>query len=452
MAPKRINTQYDHRKIPILGLVAESASSAPASPVAGQFWLDTSLTPARLKVYENGAWALASQTGTLLTTDRGAANGVASLVSGLVPIAQIPTGQTGTTVPLGDDSRFTNTRTPSTGSVVDASVAAGAAIAESKLALASDAAVGTASRRTIGLGATQAMAGNTRLDTIAAPTGPVSANGQRITNGAVSASATDFVIRSELDASMSGIKGIKDPVRVAISTNVNLASPGATVDGITMVAGDRFLAYGQTTATQNGIYVWNGAAVAATRAPDADQTGEVVDGTLTNVAEGTNQNYQMMQIATPSGAPGAWTQTWQISNLSGTTYTAGNGLTLTGAQFSVNKDTTDATNPVVVSASGVKVGTIPIDHGGTGATTAAGARTALGIIGKYTQTYTTAIVEGTPFTITHSLNTQAVVVSFRNTVTNEQEDFLVIANGVNTITVTSDIAMATPSYEICVIG
>lgn len=44
-------------------------------------------------------------------------------------------------------------------SIVDASVAAGAAIAESKLALAADAAVGTASRRTIGTGALQAAAG-----------------------------------------------------------------------------------------------------------------------------------------------------------------------------------------------------------------------------------------------------------------------------------------------------
>jgi hypothetical protein len=44
--------------------------------------------------------------------------------------------------------------------VTDAKVAASAAIAESKLALASDAAAGTASRRTLGTGAQQAAAGN----------------------------------------------------------------------------------------------------------------------------------------------------------------------------------------------------------------------------------------------------------------------------------------------------
>lgn len=46
------------------------------------------------------------------------------------------------------------------GVIVDADVNAAAAIAESKLALASDAAAGTASRRTLGTGATQAAAGN----------------------------------------------------------------------------------------------------------------------------------------------------------------------------------------------------------------------------------------------------------------------------------------------------
>lgn len=50
---------------------------------------------------------------------------------------------------------------PDDGSVTNAKVAPGAAIAETKLALASDAAAGTASRRTIGTGALQAASGAT---------------------------------------------------------------------------------------------------------------------------------------------------------------------------------------------------------------------------------------------------------------------------------------------------
>lgn len=61
---------------------------------------------------------------------------------------------------LTGDARLTDTRTPTALSVVNASVSASAAIAESKLALASDAAAGTASRRTLGTSSTQAYPGD----------------------------------------------------------------------------------------------------------------------------------------------------------------------------------------------------------------------------------------------------------------------------------------------------
>ncbi len=58
------------------------------------------------------------------------------------------------------DARLTDTRTPTDLSVTNLKVSATAAIAESKLTLASDAVPGTASRRTLGTGAQQAVAGN----------------------------------------------------------------------------------------------------------------------------------------------------------------------------------------------------------------------------------------------------------------------------------------------------
>lgn len=64
------------------------------------------------------------------------------------------------TLVLTGDARLSDTRTPTDGSVTNAKVAANAAIVESKLSLASDAAAGTASRRTLGTGAAQAAAGD----------------------------------------------------------------------------------------------------------------------------------------------------------------------------------------------------------------------------------------------------------------------------------------------------
>lgn len=54
-------------------------------------------------------------------SEKAAANGYASLDAGTkVPIAQIPTGATGTTVPFGNDARFSDARTPTTHSITGA--------------------------------------------------------------------------------------------------------------------------------------------------------------------------------------------------------------------------------------------------------------------------------------------------------------------------------------------
>lgn len=60
----------------------------------------------------------------------------------------------------------------------------------------------------------------------------------------------------------------KDNVRVAEGTNINIASPGATLGGVIMSAGDRVLLFAQATLSQNGLWVWNGAAVPMTRPTD----------------------------------------------------------------------------------------------------------------------------------------------------------------------------------------
>lgn len=80
----------------------------------------------------------------------------------------------------------------------------------------------------------------------------------------------------------------KDPVRVAATVNINLAAPGTTIDSVTLAVGESFLAPFQTTASQNGIYVFNGSAVPATRRVDADTSAKVVSGTRVQVMEGAS--------------------------------------------------------------------------------------------------------------------------------------------------------------------
>lgn len=108
-------------------------------------------------------------------------------------------------------------------------------------------------------------------------------------------SASDAATKAYVDSAVEGLNW-KDSVRVRTTGNINLASPGATIDGITMAANDRFLADQQTTASQNGIYVWNGAAVAATRALDMDVAAEV-EQAVTTVEEGTSAGATYRQTA-----------------------------------------------------------------------------------------------------------------------------------------------------------
>jgi hypothetical protein len=106
----------------------------------------------------------------------------------------------------------------------------------------------------------------------------------------------------------------KDDVRAGASTNVNLASPGASVGGVAMVSGDRFLARGQTAQMQNGIYVWNGAAVAATRALDAN-TFDELESAVVRVSEGTDAGTKWAQTQT-NGVLGTNNVIWASSGAS----------------------------------------------------------------------------------------------------------------------------------------
>ncbi len=88
-------------------------------------------------------------------------------------------------------------------------------------------------------------------------------------------------------------------VRVATQSNLNLAAPGDRIDGITMVAGDRVLVRNQSSAAQNGVYQWNGAAFAMTRTADANSAAALA-GALTQVLEGSDTGRAFRQTTLPA--------------------------------------------------------------------------------------------------------------------------------------------------------
>lgn len=108
--------------------------------------------------------------------------------------------------------------------------------------------------------------------------------------------ATDGINLGQL---LSAVRNLdwKQSVRVASASNVNLAAPGTTIDGVTMNVGERFLARGQTLGQENGIYDFQGSATPATRSVDADAAAEVTAGLVVTVEEGSNAD-QLWLLAT----------------------------------------------------------------------------------------------------------------------------------------------------------
>lgn len=94
------------------------------------------------------------------------------------------------------------------------------------------------------------------------------------------------------------INSTKDSVRVASTANVTISSPGSTIDGVSLSSGDRVLLKDQSTGSQNGIYLWNGAASAMTRATDFDTSSEVQPNVVIGVQEGTANADKRFQLTT----------------------------------------------------------------------------------------------------------------------------------------------------------
>jgi hypothetical protein len=120
-------------------------------------------------------------------------------------------------------------------------------------------------------------------------------NVSKVINSINGTADQDLATIAQLNAAIEGVKP-KDPVVVSTQGNINLAAPGSSIDGISMTVGDRFLARAQTSNIQNGVYIFNGAAVAATRSLDFNAASEV-NNALVPVAQGTDAGVTFRQTA-----------------------------------------------------------------------------------------------------------------------------------------------------------
>ncbi len=400
-------TSLDLNGNELLNARIQNLATAPASPVEGQIYYDTTLDT--LRQYNGTSW---------IALD-------------------------GRDLP---DNTITSAKIAN-GTIVNEDISGTAAIALAKLAtdpLARANHTGTQTAATISDFDTQVR--TNRLDQMAAPTAAVDFNSQRVTGVADPTAATDAANKRYVDTARQGAD-FKEAARVATQGDINLAAPGATIDGVTLAAGERVLVKAQTAGEENGIYTWTGAGTAMTRTADADTAADI-ESAVIYVQEGTNAD-QLWALAT--NAPFTlgttalvFTQIGAIATING-----GAGLTRTGDTIDiVAAATTD--NPIIVNADSIDLGTVDIGRGGTGATTAAAARTNLGATTKYAVTFGDGAA--TTYTITHNLGTTDVTVQVYQTSDGVEVYCDVARPTTNTVTLGFGSAVAANALRCVVVG
>lgn len=265
-----------------------------------------------------------------------------------------------------------------------------------------------------------------RLDQFAAPTTTVNFNSQRLIGVADPVNATDGANKQYVDGVVASLSW-KEEVVVATTAAGTLATSfanGQVVDGVTLATGNRILIKNQTTGSENGIYVVN-ATGAPTRATDSD-TGAEVLGTAVFVANGTS-NGGTRWVCNNTGTITLNTTSLTFVQFSaGGTYTAGNGLVLSGVDFNVGAGTGIA----------VQADTVSID-------TTVTARYKTGLIG------TGAL---TSIVYNHALGNQFVHVQVYEVATLALVDCDVVLTDANNVTLTFATAPATNAMRVVVIG
>lgn len=134
-----------------------------------------------------------------------------------------------------------------------------------------------------------------------------------------------------------------------VGATLTLSNGITALDGHTLTNGDRILVKDEVNQAHNGIYVRTSATV-LTRAADFDTGAEIAGGDFTFVENGTLYGatgwVQIFEVVTVGTDTVIWRQ------FSGTgTFTAGNGLTLSGTEFNVG----GTANRITVTADAVDI-------------------------------------------------------------------------------------------------
>lgn len=240
------------------------------------------------------------------------------------------------------------------------------------------------------------------------------------------ATAVAAIVDPKIESAAASIDS-KPSVRALSNTNISLAGT-QTIDGVTLSVGDRVLVRGQSTSTQNGVYVVSSGSWG--RANDADQNYELTPGAFWFVEEGTTYGKTQWRIENTG------TITIGSTNISinqfgaAAAYTAGNGIDITSNTISAKIKSSGS--GLVLDSNGLYVDSATVSR-----------------------KYAVNIGDGTStsYTITHNLNNQDVIASVRTVASPYAEVMTDVEYATaNTLTIKFAVAPSTNQYRVVVIG
>ena len=194
-----------------------------------------------------------------------------------------------------------------------------------------------------------------RLDQMTIPTADLNVNSNKVINVATPTDPTDAANKQYVDATATGLSFKEACIAASTGSNVNLAAPGTSIDAVTLTNGDRVLIKDQSTASENGIYIFNGASTPMTRALDANETAEVKPGMFVLVTEGNNNANVGYVLSTAAPITVGVTDLDFVAFSSAGTVVAGDGIDVTGTTVSV---VSVSSARIAVGVSGIDLATI----------------------------------------------------------------------------------------------